>query len=297
MGRTPTREGPPTLLTRARTTEGAAKRGRARGRSKRSPGKRPRCWDLSQRLAAKPQPLFRKTQPAASGSFGRLILVCCPPTMSRSRGKGVSPLSHGRRLRRLAPTPGPRLTKIILAAEFDRAPRRSGLPERSGGWRGLPRPSRVAPRRRRLRALSAQRLRFADTRVIHSFHRDVGSAFWTPTNSLRRRLRLSPSLRASLSLRTYAPTAPASSRSYGRRSRGAPSCRPGVRGGCRAASSEHRPGLALTPIAAGIWLEGEEPSDPTGALPAQKGKEAPRRQSGTARLEDIVTRRTKPVLR
>jgi hypothetical protein len=40
-------------------------------------------------------------------------------------------------------------------------------------------------------------------------------------------------------------------------------------------------------------LEGEEPSDPTGALPAQKGKEAPRRQSGTARLEDIVTRRTR----
>jgi hypothetical protein len=53
--------------------------------------------------------------------------------------------------------------------------------------------------------------------------------------------------------------------------------------------------LALTPIAVGIWLAGEEPSDPTSALPAQKGKEAPRRQSGTARLEDIVTRRTKAV--
>jgi hypothetical protein len=111
--------------------------------------------------------------------------------MDRSRGKGVSPLSHGRRLRRLAPTLGPRLTKIIVTAEFDRAPRRSGLPERSGGWRGLARPSRVAPQRRRLRALSAQRLRFTHTRVIHSFHRDVGSAFWTPSNSLKDRLRLS----------------------------------------------------------------------------------------------------------
>jgi hypothetical protein len=40
----------------------------------------------------------------------------------------------------------------------------------------------------------------------------------------------------------------------------------------------------------------KEPSDPTGALPAQKGKEAPRRQSGTARLEDIVTRRRKAVI-
>jgi len=68
----------------------------------------------------------------------------------------------------------------------------------------------------------------------------VGSASWTPSNSLKGRLRLSPSLRASLSLRTCAPTAPASSRSYGRRSRGASTCRPGVRGGCRAASSDRR---------------------------------------------------------
>jgi len=46
------------------------------------------------------------------------------------------------------------------------------------------------------------------------------------------------------------------------------------------------------------WLiETLEPSDPTGALPAQKGKEAPRRQSGTARLEDIVARRPKAVIR
>jgi hypothetical protein len=52
-----------------------------------------------------------------------------------------------------------------------------------------------------------------------------------------------------------------------------------------------------TPIAVGMKLEGEEPSDPTGALPAQKGKEASRRQSGTARLEDIATRRTKAVIR
>ena len=184
-----------------------------------------------------------------------------------------------------------------MTAEFDRAPRRSGLPERSGGWRGLARPSRVAPRRRRLRALSAQRLRFADTRVIHSFHSDVGSAFWTPSNSLKGRLRLSPSLRASLSLRTYEPTAPASSRSYGRRSRGASTCCPGVRGGCRAASSDHRTPTRTTPITVAIWLEGEEPSDPTGALGRKKGTEAPRRQSGTAPLEDIVTRRTKAVIR
>jgi len=39
---------------------------------------------------------------------------------------------------------------------------------------------RVAPRRRRLRAPSAQRLRFAHTRVMHSFHTAVGSDFWTP---------------------------------------------------------------------------------------------------------------------
>jgi hypothetical protein len=48
------------------------------------------------------------------------------------------------------------------------------------------------------------------------------------------------------------------------------------------------PRLALTPIAVGIWLEGEEPSDVTGALGRKKGKAAPRRQSGTARLEDLV---------
>jgi hypothetical protein len=41
---------------------------------------------------------------------------------------------------------------------------------------------------------------------------------------------------------------------------------------------------------------GKEPSDPTGALGRKKGKEAPRRQSGTARLEDIVTRRLKAVI-
>jgi hypothetical protein len=131
-------------------------------------------------------------------------------------------------------------------AEFDRAPRRVWSGRTFGGWRGLARPSRVAPRRRRLRALSAQRLRFADTRVIHSFHRDVGSAFWTPSNSPNGRPRLSPSLRASLCLRTCAPTAPASSRSYGRRSRGAPTCRPGVRGGCRAVLSDHLAGVIVS---------------------------------------------------
>jgi len=65
----------------------------------------------------------------------------------------------------------------------------------------------------------------------------VGSDFWTPSNSLKARLQVGPSLRASLSLRTCAPTAPASSRSYGRRSRGAPTCRPEARGGCRAVAS------------------------------------------------------------
>jgi hypothetical protein len=36
---------------------------------------------------------------------------------------------------------------------------------------------------------------------------------------------------------------------------------------------------------------------PQAPLAAKKGKEAPRRQSGTARLEDMVTRRTKAVIR
>jgi hypothetical protein len=36
---------------------------------------------------------------------------------------------------------------------------------------------------------------------------------------------------------------------------------------------------------------------PQAPLAAKEGKEAPRRQSGTARLEDIVTRRTKAVIR
>ena len=159
-----------------------------------------------------------------------------------------------------------------MTAEFDRAPRRSGLPERSGGWRGLARPSRVAPRRRRLRALSAQRLRFADTRVIHSFHSDVGSAFWTPSNSLKGRLRLSPSLRASLSLRTCAPTAPASSRSYGRRSRGASTCRPGVRGGCRAASSDRRPRLALRRLRSPFGSKEKSRAIPQAPLAAKKAQ-------------------------
>jgi hypothetical protein len=141
-----------------------------------------------------------------------------------------------------------------------------------GGLAGLARTRRVALRRRRLRALSAQRLRFTHTRVIHSFHRDVGSAFWTRSNSLKGRLRLSPSLRASLSLRTCAPTAPASSRSYGRRSRGALTCRPGVRGGCRAASSDRRRRLALTPIAVGIWLEGESRAIPQAPVAAKKAQ-------------------------
>jgi hypothetical protein len=48
--------------------------------------------------------------------------------------------------------------------------------------------------------------------------------------------------------------------------------------------------------AVGIWLEGEEPSDPRGARGRKKGTKAPRRQSGTARLEDMVTRRTKAVI-
>jgi len=62
----------------------------------------------------------------------------------------------------------------------------------------------------------------------------VGSDFWTQNNSLKARPPVGPSFRASLSLRTCAPTAPASSRSYERRSRGAPTCRLGVRGGCPA---------------------------------------------------------------
>jgi hypothetical protein len=50
----------------------------------------------------------KTAQPAANGSLGRLIPVCRPPTMSRSRGKGIAPHSHGRRpaARRLNPGPG-----------------------------------------------------------------------------------------------------------------------------------------------------------------------------------------------
>jgi len=84
--------------------------------------------------------------------------------------------------------------------------------------------------------LSAQRPPFEHA-SYPQFPQVVGSDFWTPSNTPKGPLGLSPSLRASSSLRTCEPTAPASSRSYGRRSRGAPTCRPVVRGGCRAASS------------------------------------------------------------
>jgi hypothetical protein len=60
------------------------------------------------RHAPPPKQPEKTAQPAANGSLGRLIPVCRPPTMSRSRGKGISPLSHGRRpaARRLNPGPG-----------------------------------------------------------------------------------------------------------------------------------------------------------------------------------------------
>jgi hypothetical protein len=204
------------------------------------------------------------------------------PEGAQRKGRRPRPSPHALDAGAGGPTPGrPRLTKIILAAAFDRAPRRSCLPERSGGWRDLPRPSRVAPRRRRLRGPKARSACGSQhTRVIHSFHRDVGSAFWTPSNSLKGRLRLSPSLRASLSLRTCAPTAPASSRSFGRRSRGALTCLPRVRGGCRAASSERRP--RLRPYADcgrhSARRRGAERSHRRPCL-AQKSKEAPSCQS------------------
>ena len=77
-----------------------------------------------------------------------------------------------------------------------------------------------------------KRPRFTHT-SYPQFPQRVGSDFWTQNDSLNARLPVSPSFQASLSLRTCAPTAPASSRSYGRRSRGAPTCRLGVRDGCR----------------------------------------------------------------
>jgi hypothetical protein len=154
------------------------------------------------------------------------------------------------------------------------------LPERLGGWRAWRECVRVAPRRRSLRALNAQRsLRFTHA-SYPQFPQHVGSNFWTPNNSLKARLRPSPTLRASLSLRICAPTVPASSRSYGCRSRGASTCRQGVRGGCRVASSDRIPAKRAERSHRRPW-------------PALRGKEAPRRQSGKARLEGLVTRRTK----
>jgi hypothetical protein len=119
--------------------------------------------------------------------------------------------------------------------------RRSGAARTSGGWRASRECVRVAPRRRSLRALNAQRsLRFTHA-SYPQFPQHVGSNFWTANNSLKARLRPSPTLRASLSLRICAPTVPASSRSYGCRSRGASTCRQGVRGGCRVAWSDRIP--------------------------------------------------------
>jgi hypothetical protein len=77
-----------------------------------------------------------------------------------------------------------------------------------------------------------ERLRFTD-RSYPQFPQRVGSVFWTQNNSLSARLPVGPSSLASLSRRTCVPTAPASSRRYGRRSRDAPTCRLGVRGGRR----------------------------------------------------------------
>jgi hypothetical protein len=116
-------------------------------------------------------------------------------------------------------------------AEFDRAPRRGGRPERLGGWR-IRRDGVELRRDLVARARSVKRPRFTHT-SYPQFPQRVGSDFWTQNDSLNARLPVSPSFQASLSLRTCAPTAPASSRSYGRRSRGAPTCRLGVRDGCR----------------------------------------------------------------
>jgi hypothetical protein len=60
-----------------------------------------------------------------------------------------------------------------------------------------------------------------------------GGLFLDQANSLKRRPRVSPSSQASLSLRTCAPTATASSRSYGGWSHDAPNCWPRARPGCR----------------------------------------------------------------
>jgi hypothetical protein len=66
--------------------------------------------------------------------------------------------------------------------------------------------------------------------------------------------------------------------------------------GPRRVTAEAR--LALTPIAVGIGSKERSRAIPQAPLAAKKGTEAPRRQSGTARLEDIVTPRlTKAVIR
>ncbi len=99
---------------------------------------------------------------------------------------------------------------------------------------------RVAPRRRRLRAPSAQRLRFAHTHELCTVSTQPWGVISGPRHIPTGRLRVSPSFRASLSLRTCAPTAPASSRIYGRGSGCAPTCGLGVQGRCRAPSTDRK---------------------------------------------------------
>ena len=60
-------------------------------------------------------------------------------------------------------------------------------------------------------------------------------------------------------------------------------------------ASRSRTGAALSALR--ICLKEKSRAIPQAPLAALKGKEAPCRQSGTARLEDLVTRRTQAVIR
>ena len=163
---------------------------------------------------------------------GLTLILPCVPANNECKA-GATAASPQRRGRHAADAfARPRLQPIIVNSEFYRAPRRAGRPERLGGWRT--RRGRVELRSDLVaRARSVYRPRFTYT-SYPQFPQRVGSDFWTQNNSLNARLTVSPSFQANLSRRTCAPTAPAFSRSYGRRSRGALTCSLGVQDGCRA---------------------------------------------------------------
>jgi hypothetical protein len=176
------------------------------------------------------------------------------------------------------------------------APISSGIPPFRGASR------RVRPRRVALGVAGRQlpglrRLCGLDNPDLSTFPHPGGELFPDQRNSPSRRPRGGLIFQATSSVRNCAPTAPASSTSYGRKSRGAPTRRPGVRGGCRAASSDHRRESALTPMRSAF---GSKERAERSRRRLGRQKKAQRRlavRAGTARLEDIVTRRTGAVIR